>query len=225
MDEKPMNFGQQLLGTILNPRETFKSVADRPRMLIPWLVIAVVNMIAVWLSLPATQKMTRTIMEKSGQYTSAQIDQAMSYVLITSIVSAVLLPLLISAGQAAVLKLYASFTVSEGTFKQLISVALFSCGPGLIGNLLKGTLLAVLKPNDPMAIQTSLALLLPKGDLGSFWFRFLAQFDFFVIWGLVLLSIGASVVLGKESKKTGQVVFGIWLIYVLVISLLGASAK
>jgi hypothetical protein len=52
----------------------------------------------------------------------------------------------------------------------------------------------------------------------------LTQLDIFEFWKFLLIAIGLRVVFGVKSSKSYTLVFAVWLIVMLVLSLLGMGA-
>ena len=82
-------------------------------------------------------------------------------------------------------------------------------------------LLVLLKRSSE--VTTSLLMAAP-GLKQPFLKALLSQLDIFDFWKFLLIAIGLKVVFGVKSSKSYTLVFGVWLIVILVLSLLGMSA-
>jgi len=65
-------------------------------------------------------------------------------------------------------------------------------------------------------VQTSLALFLPVDLSDKFYYNFLAGFDIFNLWQVLLISVGISVIYNFTFKKSFTTVFILWLLAILV---------
>ena len=65
------------------------------------------------------------------------------------------------------------------------------------------------------------ALLFSKEGIGEKMMTFLAHFDVFNIWYLIIVAIGLAKVSNLKSSQTLQVVFGLWLVWICATTFLG----
>ncbi|MEO0052669.1 MAG: Yip1 family protein [candidate division WOR-3 bacterium] len=69
-----------------------------------------------------------------------------------------------------------------------------------------------------LAVNTSLSLVLPAGPV--FVRGFLSAVDIFTVWELVLIGLGMKVVFNLPGRRSWFAVFGIWLVYIIILALL-----
>ena len=209
-------FFQRLWGVIVAPGTTFRDIAERPTFWGIMLIQLGLGALFAWIISPKLQEFTRITLQKAGQGMSPELLQTtLKVVAIQAIVGAVLLPVIFWLAKAGLLKLYSQFALGAGTFRQLFSVAVWAAVPSLISGAVHTVLIMMTEASKMLSVQTSLALFLPKVEANSFLFLFLAQMDFFTIWGLVLLAIGAGAVFQQSPKKVGFYLFTLWLIFAL----------
>jgi hypothetical protein len=114
----------------------------------------------------------------------------------------------------------------ETKFSQLWTVTIFSRVPALIG-LLLGNLLLLTASGDNLVttfmLKTSFANLVPISAVPPYLFMLLVSLDLFSLWGIALTVIGTAKVYRAKATKVGVVVFGVWLVYVLVSSYAGQA--
>lgn len=224
MEENKLTGWARFWGVIVNPVPTFKAIGEDPRILLPALVIIAINVLLAWLIIPETIAYTETLLESSGQAMSGEaLNAALTGTKVSIIVGSALMPPLIWLVQAALLAVVKQFTVGEATFKQLYAVSFFAWLPPFLGSAIKSVLVKMVGFDSAMAVQTSLALFLPSSIKSGFWLVLLSKVDFFVLWGLVLLSLGGATVMKKEPWKTGIYVFAAWLICAAVVAFLSSK--
>jgi len=129
---------------------------------------------------------------------------------------------------AGVFALGLMFIQAKSTFKKILSVVAWTCASvGVVSSIVTMASLMVrdenelrsLDPTQPAGIVPSnLAAFLPSTT--SAVLKSLAgSLDIFTLWILILLTIGFAIIAGSRKITTGntaKVVFGFWLVYVLV---------
>jgi hypothetical protein len=235
-----LNAVQRLTGTLFSPGETFKDVNRKPTIIVP-IVLGIILAIAGglffnWKVKPDWDRIFRAQIQKradrTGQsVTPEQIEQQVSFskklVPIFPIIGAVFTPIayLVIAG---VFALGMMLIQAKTTFKKILSVVSWSyTATALVQALVFIAVVLVqdqetLNSIDPTQgvniVPSNVGALLPAGSSGAL--QALANsLDIFSIWYLVLLAIGLAAVAGSRkitAKKTGGMVFGIWVVFVLV---------
>jgi Yip1 domain len=210
-------------GVIFSPRATFEAVVQTPKPFGAMLVVAVVSAAAfgIFLSTEVGRAASIASMtERSGgQMTPEQLAgfermapylgafQAVSVLLFTPIVTAFL------AGIAYVV--FNAFMGGTATFRQLMAVVAHSQFISMLSivfttplNYLRGT----------MTSATNLGVFLPMLEPRTFLAGVVGAIDLFLIWWIVGLSIGLSVL---YRRKTGSVATGFLIVYGLVALVIG----
>lgn len=224
MEETTKNWPQRILGVILEPIKTFQEIAADPRGLIPIIIVLAINLIlAVWM-LPQVKEATAEALKQAPNMGPEQIKAALKWTGISTMIGAVVAPILIWLVQAALLALFNQISLGEAKFKQLFVVAFYAWIPAFIGGVIKSIMVGVMGLKKAMAISTSLALLLPRSTDSGFIYMLLSKIDIFNVWSLILLVLGGSLAMKKESKKVALYIFGIWLIYIIIVAFLGAKS-
>ncbi len=215
---------EKLWGVIVSPKSAFKAIGEDPRILVPALLVFAVNVLLAWLIIPETLAFTESALESTGQTMSPEaLRSAMKWTKVSILVTAGLLPPIIWLIQAGVLALFNQLSVGEARFKQLFAVSFFAWLPPFLGGAIKSVLIKIVGIKTAMAIHTSLALFLPTSTDSGFWFVLLSKMDFFAIWGLALLSVGGAMVMNKEPRKTAVYVFGVWIVYLVIVAYFGVK--
>ena len=240
--EEPARLGPmaRLTGTLFSPGDTFADVNRKPTWIAP-IIVAIVTVLAStfffqwrvhpdWDSIMRTQIKKR--MERSNQtLTEEQMQQqvgfAKSIAKFSPIIAAVGTPIfyLVLAG---VFALGLMFIQAKTTFKKILSVVAWACASvGVVATLVTMASLMVkneeglrsIDPTQPAGVVPSnLAAFLPS-ETSAVIKSLAGSIDIFTIWILVLLTIGFAAIAGSRkitSGKTATVVFGFWLVFVLI---------
>lgn len=106
-------------------------------------------------------------------------------------------------------------------FKGAASYMLVICILGLTSMIdmistVINTVLAILM--GKLTVSLGPALFITKESVGESLAKFLGHFDIITIWYLIVLGIGLGAVSNLKSSKSLPVVFGLWLIWILLIS-------
>lgn len=214
------------VGVITSPRETFEKVVAAPRVGGALALVSVVMAVLVggflmtevgqqaWIDQAVAGQEAWGIEVTDEAYANIQrmaprapYLSGIPYLFIIPIASA------ISAGI-----LYAIFNALMGgtaTFKQILSVVAHSQIVMALG-LIVGMPISYMK--GTMTGTTSLSVLVPMLDEGSFLARFLGMIDVFMVWYVVVLSIGLAVLYRKKTRSIALVLFGIYAVIAIGIA-------
>ncbi|MEO0083155.1 MAG: YIP1 family protein [candidate division WOR-3 bacterium] len=210
-----------------SPTRYFLKIKEKPHYLIPLILVVIITIIGSLITLTTIKPEQKIIELREQNIPEEQVERAEKYLkgpmpyifaiiasiiivpiglLIVSLIFNFLLPLINVSGQ---------FLVS---FSVVVGAALVRL-PAIIIR----TLLTVIK-GSPF-VQTNLALFIPMISKNTFIFRLLAKLDFFTIWEVALIAFGLQTVYDiKDKNKCYYLVFGIWLFYIIVTSLLPMRA-
>ena len=111
------------------------------------------------------------------------------------------------------------FNVAMGgtaTFKQLFAVFVHSTAVTVVQQLFVTPLNYV---RETMSSATNLAVFLPMLDESSFLAKLLGTIDLFLIWWVVVLSIGLAVLF---KRKTGPIAAGLFIVYGVIAVIVAA---
>jgi hypothetical protein len=223
-----------MLDVFLAPGSFFARLKEQPKWLIPLVVVLVFNALFALISSQYVdwEKQRQVAIEqmRSRNMTEEQIEQAtegmekfysspaMRYG--APAVSALVI------GAIALLFLAVVYNVSlplfggASDFKRTWAIV---CNASLVAvpaTLVRG-LLVLLKRSAE--VTTSLALAAP-GLKQGFAKALLTQLDIFDFWKFLLIAIGLRVVFGIKSSKAYTLVFAVWVVIMLILSLLGMRA-
>jgi len=215
------NLFARFWGILTAPRETFADVAARPRwfdMMALVLVITAVctgGFFATQVGQTAWLDKTAEAARQSGQEMPeaqwATMQKIASYMgpiyAVSTLVIAPLMWLVVTG------ILFAVFNAALGgtaSFQQLYAVFVHSTAVTVVQQLFVTPLNYV---RETMSSATNLAVFLPMLDEGSFLAKLLGMVDLFLIWWLVVLSIGLGVLF---KRKTGPIATGLFIVYGII---------
>ncbi len=216
----------RIVGIFTSPRDTFKSIDQKPTWLVPFIIVVVVSILIQFLVMDIGIK-DRIALEEARGTSEEQIEAIRTYadgpLVYLGVVMTPVGVLLFWAIFAGILLFGGNMVMGgETKFKKVFSVVAWSSLIGLVGNLLK-TLL-IMSKGTSQGVVTSLAILLPTPELAqkTILYRILEKFDLFLIWELILWIIGLAVINRFTTKKSATLVISLWVIYaVLTIALAG----
>lgn len=224
-EPKPNGF-QRIAGVLLTPGETFESIAKRPDIVVPLLVVLLVSLstgIIVALNVDFAA-MAREVMEtqvESGDVPAEAADRSVrfmaSFYKVLFFASPVL-GLIMLLAIAGVLHISFRLFGGEGTFKQAFSVTLYSWMPFLIKGIIATAVLASRQTVGMAELQnpvrSNLAFLVDM-KTQPIPFALLSSLDLFTIWTLILFTIGFAAVSRFSRTKAAVIVVSLWLVTLL----------
>ncbi|HEX7180364.1 MAG TPA: Yip1 family protein [Thermoanaerobaculia bacterium] len=217
-------FGR-LVGVLLSPEKTFRSIAERPTWLAPLLVLMVLNTAVGYLVNQRidVEQMVRQQMEQRNQEVSQeQLDQAVGMAEklgpVMTVVSGLVFAPAIYLILAAVFMSIVRLAGSEIDFQRSLSVFLYGMMPWVLYSLLALPIILSRESLDPEAAQSgvlmsNLGAFAPE-DAGVVVKGLLSSLDAFSVWTLILLILGYRVVGRISTGASAAVVLTLWLLYV-----------
>ncbi len=203
------------VGIVFSPRQTFEVVVAHPRSFLMLVILLVVTAVAVggFMATTAGQQAFLDAMEKRPGSTAQGMEMMQKIVpymwIFYAVGTLIMTPLflLVFAGI-----LLAVFTMMGGnaSFKQVFAVVVYAGVINVLGAVVK---LPVNFATGSMTTGTNLGVLLPMLDDRSFLALFLGTIDLFMVWMVVVLSIGLAVV---YKRKTGPIATTFFIIYALI---------
>ena len=221
---------RRVVRVVYSPTKVFEELDRRPDWLVPLIICILVAAISSWVLIPnVILPAQREALESRG-LTEDQLDAARPWLegsrpLYIGLASAVVVGALSFIIVAGVFHLIFTLLLGgQANFGRTFAVVVYSFVIGVLASMLKVPIELITKRTEGL---TSLGLLLGKPDVSSgfahrFAYKFMDQFDVFNLWILVLLGIGFSIIFKFSRQKSYVVVCGLWLLFVLAVSLLGA---
>jgi hypothetical protein len=213
----------RIVGAVVSPVETFRSIAERPDWIVPLVVAIILSVLSTVLIAPHIDidaSMRKQLAKKDMP--AAQIDRMIEMSKKTQkfnpVIVAVIVPIVFFAISAIMLFAFRAFG-GEGTFRQSMAVTAYAWVPSII----KGCLTLVVILMGGTILQQDMATIL-KSNPGAFLgdsaspvlVSLLSSLDVFTIWMLVLMTIGYSYMARLSRAASASIVFGLWLVTVLV---------
>jgi hypothetical protein len=216
-------FGR-VLGVLIAPEKTFRSIAERPTWAVPLILLVVLGAGVGWIvgqRMDFEQTIRQEMADRGEKMSDDQIQKTVEmtekFGWVFTTAPAALSPviyLLIGLIFMVALRLAGS----EIGFAQSFSVTLYAMMPWVIHGLLSLPLILRLDTIDPATMQqggvltSNLAALAPEGS-GKVLMALLASIDLFSLWTLVLLIIGFRVVGRVSTTAAAGVSITLWLLY------------
>jgi hypothetical protein len=201
-----MDAALDLINVLHEPSAVFGRIRERPRVLAPFIVIAVLLLAIAWFMRPLYDQALRGMMAEMPPEAAARIDpsrQTMFILIFTPI--NIFISLLIGAGLLWVLT---SLTGSEARYKVLLSVLTYAYVTFVILSIVTALIVFVRGTETVTSFRDlrppiGLDLLVPGA--GGFLGGLLNAINPFSIWGVWLTGVGIAVT-HKISRGTGVVV-------------------
>jgi hypothetical protein len=214
-------------GVLTSPRETFADVAARPRwfgmLALVLFVTALCFAAFFWTQVGQTAFLDQTVEQarKAGrEIPEAQwaVTQKMaSYMwIIYPVATLIFVPIVWLAISGLLFAVFNAALGGTATFKQLFAVFVHSTAVTIVQQLFVWPMNYV---RESMSSATNLAVFLPMLDEGSFLAKFLGTIDLFLVWWVVVLSIGLGVLF---KRKTGPIAAGLFVIYGIIAVIVAA---
>ena len=177
----------------------------------------------LWASDNRETRILAGMIDEPPEATEEQMERAQGFVsgpflYISSAVGGVVFVAILLLLFAFVLNLFIPVFGGTGAFKTVFSVVTHAGLVKVLSAIVKVILVAVTKS---VYVTTSLALLAPNMDRGAFGYQLLSGCDFFIIWEMILVSIGINITNNVSKKNAYILVFLIWVVSLFVGALLG----
>jgi hypothetical protein len=221
-----VNSFQRIAGVLFSPSETFASIARRPDVLVPLVILLIISLVSGWTIAGRVDftALAREGMEANPRSADMPPDQMNRMVRIMSssmkamTYASPLLSIVILLIIAGVLLLAFRLFGGEGNFKQAFSVTVYSWYPGLIKGIISLIVLLNRKSVSMYDLQNPVRsnlgfLTSPKTDAVRF--ALLSSLDIFTIWMLVLFIIGFAAISRLSKAKSAAIVIGLWVFTLL----------
>lgn len=210
---------KKIMDIFFSPVGVFKQLNEKPDWLLPVAITIVIVLIFSMIALPKViiPERSKKIMGME-RLTPEQKDKALESLegirpYIITPISIVVFTFFFIFIKTGVFFLIFSLFGARAIFKKALAVISYSFLIGIPETILK-TILMLIKGSTK--VFTSLALLVPNLGFESHIFRFLAKFDIFTIWNLILISLGFAVIYKIKERKSFAIVFGFWLLWLLL---------
>jgi hypothetical protein len=222
-DTKSANFFQKLFNLYFSPHKTFSAIDTKPDWLLPLFFLAIITVIMAYITMPIFQEaIIQQVVDQQGiSYEDAAKMIPAGFMKYAAIGGGFIGIWLTSFALSGFLYLvYGLILGGESTFKKTLSVYCYvALAIGFVGGILRTVLIIFTKKAD---IFFGPAAFLSLDKKNSVLFRLFSQLDFFIIWQLVLLIIGYSVIFKFSRGKSAIALISLWGLFVLGVVALGS---
>lgn len=226
-----MGLPSRVVGIITAPRATYESVAAHPRWL-GMLALTTVAMAvivgaflmtptgqAAWLQSAATNALGAPVSDQ--QYQAMEKMSAFAgYIAACSIL--VMVPVVTALAAGILFAVFNAALGGQATYRQVFAVVVHAGPIGLLAQLFTVPLNYA---RETMTSATNLGILVqPVLDEQSFAARVLGRLDVFVIWQLVVLSMGLAVLYRRRTQPIATTLLLLYLGIAIVVALVRRGA-
>jgi Yip1-like protein len=224
----PKSLPARFIGVITSPRDTFASVAAHPKWLGMLAVTALI--VAIFTALPMTTEAGRQAaidqqvqqMQSFGMTVSDQMYEAlekgsgrMPYT--TGISVLVVTPIFVVIIAGILFAIFNAALGGEASFKQVFAVLVHAGAVSTMSAVFSGI---VNYFRGSMGSVANLGALLPMLAENSFAGRMLGMVDVFLIWWLVVLSIGLGVLYRRRTQPIAISLLTVYALIAIVVALI-----
>lgn len=211
----------KIIDIFIAPTKVFTSLKEKPKWVIPFIIVLVVIAITATLTISMTKESILVKQEEKMRergMTEEQIEQAKKFttgpvMMISGAVGAVVFTTITLLIFTLVVNLFIPLFSGKGAFKNVFSVVCFSALIKVPSAILKFILIAITRS---LYVTTSLALFVPNLIKESFGYKLLSGFDLFMIWEMILVSLGISITNEIKKQYAYILVFIIWVASIFI---------
>jgi len=217
-----MSVFNKIVGIFTSPREAFESINQNPSWLIPFLIGLVFFLIFQYTTVDiqiADSIATIDAMDLPAEHLeSARERQTQGFSKYSGYIFGPIIILISWVVIAAYFLLMGKWTLKgESNFKKLFAMVAWSSLIGILSFVIMSFLITSKGTLHGVGLDLSILLTTPPiGVDRSFLFLFLSKIDFFVIWQLILWTIGLSVTFNTSTNKTVTPVLILWAIWIAI---------
>lgn len=219
----------RIIGVLFSPRETFAAVVARPRWFGVMAITLVVAAACTYVTMSSPDLQEAMIdqqvraMTASGNASDAQIAGVETFIgYLPVIYAGVILflgPVFAAIFAGIFMGIFTTLLGGSGTFKQVYAIGAHA---GVISTL-QGMFVAAMtmagaRPSGVTPPGANLGVFVPMLEETSFVALMLSNIDLFLLWWLVALSIGLSVLYKRRTGPIATSLIGIYVIIALVIA-------
>lgn len=221
---------ENLRDVILAPSATFEDVRERPRWLVPLIVVALGTLVASYFMMPLYEEMQRVAL-MARDMTDEQRAQAMRQMESFKYVGLAFGPIMVAVISALIgLLLWAWAAISgarEPKYKVAFTAIVYT---GVIGilQLIAQAVVVALKGAEQVALEGGpptfgLALFLERGDMPRILWGLLANVNFFAIWTAVVVAIAGIHAMRMGKGAAYAFAIAMWLVGGVMLGFTGVS--
>jgi hypothetical protein len=213
------SFIQRWIDMYFSPGEAFQSINRKPDWVMPLLIAAIIAAIAtVFLTNVIMETQLQQLMDRQGlSYDEAQqqIEQGAVFIKYGGPIGALISTFIMAFIVAGIFYLVNSFLLGgESTYKHVLSVwSHTTLAVQFVGSIVA---VPLMRAKNSFDVPLSPAAFMSSDSKEDFLYKFLAKFDLFTIWMVILLIIGFGVIYKFSRGKAAGSVLGLWFIWILL---------
>jgi hypothetical protein len=237
LEQPPLSEVERVVDTFVAPSKTFTDLKRSSNWIVAWLLLAIFSIAMVVVvdkklgmekvvdnGLALAPKQAAALDKLSPEQRAAQIEKIAKFNQVFAYASPVVILIFLAIVAAVQLATFNFGLGAELSYNQCLAVTMYSSLPGILKSLI-AILVIMMGAGESFTFQNPVASnLSPLVDPGSrFLYSIATSVDVFTIWTLVLAGIGFACLTKKSRGACMGVVFGWWLVLVLVGAGIGAA--
>lgn len=217
IEVKQLSFIKRLIGIVLSPEETMKTLAQKPRFLFPFLAVGLGMLLLYLIRYPLYVDYLRMVSEtaiaqQNTQVTPEQLEASLKFGTIFGLVFTPIGAIAMWLILTGVMFVGTKILKGEGSFKQFMSITGYAYVIMILYFILSA---GVSFFSGELMLNTTLGIFVP--DLkGSYLYGFLRSIDLFNIWYYVVMSIGVLTISKLSKTKAYAMMTVIYLTSVVI---------
>lgn len=215
-----MNGSAGIFKVFTSPSSAARAIAENPGWLVPLIIVLVVALVFGFMTYKYQVETQREMLERLQSERGVEIDidarlaPTPAKRVLAGVQTAFFLGIFLILIPAAVLNGVAKVAGANVGFKRMFA---WMATVGLISALGMLVKLPIVFAKGSIDVRTSLAMAAPSVSIQKPLGVLLNSFDIFSIWAVIAAVIGFAVLTGFNNKKSGLIVGGLWLLYVLIL--------
>lgn len=209
-----------------SPTNYFNKLKEKPQWLIPLIIIVVIAILMTVITLVTFGPEKRIAQLKEQNIPPEQLEKAEQFMKspLSNIISVATVIIYIPVTLLLVSLIFHFILPLIGTSGKYLMTFSIIVGAGLVRvpQMIVKMILTLIKGTP--YVHTSFALFVPMLAKNSFIFRLLSKLDFFTIWEIALIGLGLQTIYLIKDKKSYYLVFGLWLLYIILTSMFSGRA-
>lgn len=230
IEEKPLSEVERIVDTFVAPSKTFIDLRRSSNWLVPFLLMAVTGIALVWVvdsklgmekvvenGLALAPKQAAQLDKLSPEARAAQMEKVVKFNRVIAYTYPVVILIFLCIVAAVLLGTFNFGLGAELRFKQCLAVCIYTSLPGVLKTLI-AILVVAMGAGEAFTFQNPVASnLSPLVDPGShFLYSVATSVDVFAIWTMALTGLAFSYLTRVKRGTCMAVVFGWWILVVLV---------
>jgi hypothetical protein len=203
--EVRMGFVSRISGIFFEPKKVFNFLNFKPSWFFAAVLILVVGIIVAEIIMPQSAILQKEVVSQSTKISPEQMaksSEITSLQRILAVPSGLIFGFIILIVFTSLVYFFCSIILGgDSSYTRVLSVVTYSSFIPTLGAVLKTPLILAKNSAD---VQTSLAVLMPGGQLTRISYILLSSLDVFSIWQVVLIGLGVTI-LYKFSMLKGLV--------------------